>query len=222
MVVNIVISKYNENIEWTKGIKHKITIYDKSSNPIKNSIVLKNRGREGETFLYHIVNNYYNLDDITVFLQGNPFDHLQILFGWNKEISKNDINNVVNKINTEISDNSEFASFYQYLHNVPNYTNHADTRAICNKYFNSDCEFFTIAAGAQFIVPKRYILSRPISFWKRLHEGMYNETIDGYGMEQLWYYAFTGKMNNKFKSHDIEKERCILNMSINHTPYSYI
>ena len=67
-MVNLVIAKYNEDIEWTKKINHKITIYDKSNNPVENSIKLKNVGREGETFLYHIVKNYDNLDDVTVFL----------------------------------------------------------------------------------------------------------------------------------------------------------
>ena len=38
-----------------KKINHKITIYDKSENPVENSIQLKNIGREGETFLYHII-----------------------------------------------------------------------------------------------------------------------------------------------------------------------
>ena len=78
-MVNIVVAKYNESIEWTKNITHKVTIYDKSINPVEGSIKLKNVGREGETFLYHIVNNYNNLDDVTVFLQGNPLTWSMIL-----------------------------------------------------------------------------------------------------------------------------------------------
>jgi hypothetical protein len=60
-MVNIVIAKYNENVEWANKIKHKQTIYDKTDIPVSNSIHLKNKGREGETFLYHIINNYDNL-----------------------------------------------------------------------------------------------------------------------------------------------------------------
>ena len=54
-MVNFVVAKYNENVDWTKKLNHKITIYDKSENPFPGSIKLKNIGREGETFLYHII-----------------------------------------------------------------------------------------------------------------------------------------------------------------------
>jgi hypothetical protein len=102
-MVNIVVAKYNENVEWTKKLNHKVTIYDKSDKPIEGSIKLKNVGREGETFLYHIVNNYNNLDDVTVFLQGNPFEHLQLLVGWRAKLTDDEINTVVDKMNAEIN-----------------------------------------------------------------------------------------------------------------------
>jgi hypothetical protein len=66
-MVNIIVAKYNEDIEWTKKLNHKVTIYNKGTDEIEGSIKLKNIGREGETFLYHIVNNYDNLDEVTVF-----------------------------------------------------------------------------------------------------------------------------------------------------------
>lgn len=56
-MVRFVIAKYNENVEWLKKLNHPVTVYDKSDNPLEGSIKLKNVGREGETFLYHIVNN---------------------------------------------------------------------------------------------------------------------------------------------------------------------
>ena len=221
MVVNIVVSKYDENIDWINKVKHKVLIYDKSNNPHKDAIQLKNRGREGETFLYHIVNNYDKLDDVTVFLQGNPFEHLQLLVGWRAQLTEEEKEIVVDKMNNEINDECEFTSFYQVAYNVPNYTNNANAREICNKYFNVDYDYFTCIPSAQFIVPKRYILSRPLEFWKRLHKDMYNESINGYGMEQLWYLAYKGTMNDKLQIHDIEKERCIPKVSMSHTPYSY-
>jgi hypothetical protein len=38
---------------------------------------LPNVGREGQTYLHHIVHNYHNLADITFFSQGNPRPHLK-------------------------------------------------------------------------------------------------------------------------------------------------
>lgn len=222
-MVNIVIAKYNENIEWSKKINHKITIYDKSNNPIENSIKLKNVGREGETFLYHIVNNYNNLDDVTVFLQGNPFEHLQLLVGWRSKLTEDEINIVIDKINNEINDNCDFTTFYQVLYNDPNGTNGVNTQNACNKYYNENYDNFTVSPGAQYIVPKKYILSRPLEFWKKLHLAMYNnEELNGYCQEQLWYLAYKHKMNNEVGNHDKEKERCVNSSpSFNNTPYSY-
>ena len=221
-MVNIVVAKYNENIEWTKKIQnHNITIYNKSDNFVENSIKLKNKGREGETFLYHIINNYNNLDEVTVFLQGNPFEHLQSLVGWRAKLTEEEENKVINKIDTEINDKSDFTSFYQVIYNVPNLTNNVDTKQACLKYYGENHNFFTVVPGAQYIVPKKYILSRPLSFWTKLHYGMYSEELNGYCQEQLWYLAFMGKMNNNFGNHDIEKKICLQKFSMNNTPYSY-
>ena len=53
-----------------------ISIYDKGSMPMFSTslynkyIKLPNKGREGNSYLSHIVNNYDNLAAITVFTQG--------------------------------------------------------------------------------------------------------------------------------------------------------
>jgi len=223
-MVNIVIAKYKEDIEWTKKINHKVTIYDKSENPVEGSIKLKNVGREGETFLYHIVNNYHNLDDVTVFLQANPFDHISILVGWRAITSNEEKDIVVHKINTEIDDNSDFSTFYQVLYNVPNWTNSVNTKQACIDYYGESYDTFTCCPGAQYIVPKKYILSRPLEFWKKLHEAMYdNERLNGYCQEILWYLAYKRQMNYQVGNHDQEKHKCLFISypSFNYTPYSY-
>jgi hypothetical protein len=61
------------------------------------------------------------------------------------------------------------------------------------KYYNELHDVFTCSPGAQYIVPKKYILSRPLSFWQNLHKDMFNETLNGYAQEQLWYLAFNQK-----------------------------
>jgi len=222
-MVNIVVAKYNENVEWTKKLNHKVTIYDKSNNPIEGSIKLKNVGREGETFLYHIINNYNNLDDVTVFLQGNPFEHLQLLVGWRAKLTDEEINIVIHKMNTEINDNCDFTTFYQVLYNDPNWTNGQNITNDSIQYYGESYNKFTVAPGAQYIVPKKYILSRPLEFWKKLHLAMYdNERLNGYSQEQLWYLAYKHKMNNDVGDHDQEKLKCINSPpSFNYTPYSY-
>jgi hypothetical protein len=223
-MVRFVIAKYNENVEWLKKLNHPVTVYDKSDNPLEGSIKLKNVGREGETFLYHIVNNYHNLDDVTVFLQANPFEHLQILVGWRAQLTEQEIEIVIHKMNTEINDECDFTTFYQVLYNDPNGTNGVNASEACNKYYNENYTNFTVSPGAQYIVPKKYILSRPLDFWKRLQDAMYNnEELNGYCQEQLWYFAYKHEMNNNVGNHDQEKFRCLnfSQPSLLHTPYSY-
>lgn len=82
----LIIAHYNNNLKWIKEFIHyknvKIIIYSKSSNPYThffNIPVIKrlNAGREGETYINYIINNYKKLNkkDYTIFLQDDPFEH---------------------------------------------------------------------------------------------------------------------------------------------------
>jgi hypothetical protein len=225
MSVKIVVARYNEDVSWTSQIKHPVIIYNKG-NPlidISNVIPLINKGREGETFLRHIVENYHTLDDVTIFLQGDPFDHLTILSGWQGEITENQKPILIKKINHEITSQSEFSTFYQVKYNVPGNTNNSKTHFYCNKYFKEKHNYFTVSPSAQYIVPKKYILSRPMVFWKTLHEAIYNDELDGYAMENLWWLAFQHGQDRTVGNHDYEKNKFILSKrwGFHNTPYSY-
>ena len=89
----MIISRFNEDISWLEEIKDfKIIIYNKgeklSKDKFKNIINLNNVGRESHTYLHHIVNNYSNLDDINIFLQGRIND-LNCIFKNPNEYLKN-------------------------------------------------------------------------------------------------------------------------------------
>lgn len=84
--VEIVISRYREEITWSDSYRSLRTIYDKSDQGVSSlsiisgtthsngstTIPLPNIGREGHTILTHIVNNYHRLAKLTVFTQGSP------------------------------------------------------------------------------------------------------------------------------------------------------
>ena len=84
-IIDLVIAAYNEDLQWIKQINyHNIIIYDKFGRSKEEKeqlskqarlIQLENIGRESHTYITHIVENYYDLADITIFTQGNPFDH---------------------------------------------------------------------------------------------------------------------------------------------------
>jgi len=80
MQIQIIIARYNENLEWLKEEpfnKFKYIVYNKGVNEdfeksnVLNIINLPNVGRCDHTYLYHIVNNYNNLAVINVFLPGS-------------------------------------------------------------------------------------------------------------------------------------------------------
>ena len=77
--IRMVVAKYKENISWLSKCTRvqDFTVYDKSGEDSSktNYIPLENVGREAHTYLNHIINYYDNLHDITIFSQGNPFDH---------------------------------------------------------------------------------------------------------------------------------------------------
>ena len=78
MNTQIVIARYNEDVSWLENYEN-VIIYNKGEKiQSKHEIFeLPNVGREAHTILHHIFSNYEDLADNTVFLPGNPFDHLQ-------------------------------------------------------------------------------------------------------------------------------------------------
>jgi len=90
MSVELVIARYNEDINWLDKVKNKkITIYNKGIDNIKyKSIKLENIGRESHTYLTHIIENYDNLSDTTIFSQGDPFFHSPDFLKLIEDVSK--------------------------------------------------------------------------------------------------------------------------------------
>lgn len=70
----MVVARYDENVSW---VPDGSLIYNKGEPDVldKPFKQLLNVGREGETYIQHIVRNYENLDEYTVFTQGDPFAH---------------------------------------------------------------------------------------------------------------------------------------------------
>lgn len=74
--VKVIIAKYREDISWAEELGYDYIVYDKSESPLPTARIMKNIGREAHTYLTHIVTNYSDLADVNVFVQGNPFDHI--------------------------------------------------------------------------------------------------------------------------------------------------
>jgi len=73
-----VVTRYNENLEWTRGLEHLVTVYNKGSTDfsIEGTQIhhVPNFGVGIESMLRHIISNYENLADITMFCQATLAD----------------------------------------------------------------------------------------------------------------------------------------------------
>jgi hypothetical protein len=194
-------------------------------------INLNNIGKEGHTYITHIINNYNNLYDYTIFIQGFPFDHSP---------------NIYSKINSYKINFKDI--HFEYLNNKilkcdflgraikicdQESSNYLPIVSIYNKLFKKKIKIetkqnnpfelkdstlgpiFEFGPGAQFIASKKIIKKRSIIFYKKIlnifnnHLIIYNRIkynhinpIEGYVIERLWKYIMTE--DNK---HDILMKR---------------
>ncbi len=203
----LIIARYDEDLEWLKRYNDfEITVYNKGEN-LKESklfevINLTNKGRESHTWLHHIVNNYYHLNEINIFLQGkiddldcmaykNPNDYLEKInkygfsvsrygllgplhWDWNVNINK-DIRYVKQWENNEISRSSiGFRNFAKEL-------------------FPEIPLFVATSYSGCFAVKREAIHLNDLLFYKKLLNilSRHKNPIEGHYMERLWCYIFT-------------------------------
>ena len=147
---------------------------------------MNNVGREGHAYYKHIYDNYANLADYTIFLQGNPFDHSpNIISNLNKYVN-----------NTNLSIDFEFLSEEVLNCNLTGCCRHPGLPLIetYEKLFGERKENmeFQFGAGAQFIVSKKKILQRPKEFYLKIVEMLENDInpIEGFVIERFHNLIF--------------------------------
>jgi hypothetical protein len=97
--IEIVVANYEERVDWLEEIPEqfytKLTIYNKGSAknykfPKMTSVNLPNIGHCDHTYLYHVVNNYDTLADVTIFLPGSV---------WTQPTKKENADKMISFIN---------------------------------------------------------------------------------------------------------------------------
>jgi hypothetical protein len=183
--INIIISRYNEDLKWTllkPFNKFNYIVYNKGEDEnfekskIKKIIKLNNVGREGHTYLYHIINNYNNLADINIFLPGSlelkyklikAKNLLYKVIKYNKAFLRLTYIPYINK------------NFYNYKHNdyessskfnknkSKNKVKLSNIRPFGNWYKNhfGNTNFHYLSNLGILSIDKRDILNHPISYY---------------------------------------------------------
>lgn len=192
---DIVVARYNEDLAWIKELndpKFNLKVYNKGEDNISvGHIKLENVGRDPHTFITYIIDNYENLPDYVIFLQGNPFDHQKNVI----ESIKNHTDQDYVFLSDHIIDES-MVSWYDHLVEPNHIMEYPDMRrcslletsnAILGLETPNKCRF---AAGQQYIVNKKYILNRDINFYKTILERFKIDFVLPWHIERLWFNIF--------------------------------
>jgi len=187
-MLTVVVARYNESLDWTSSISNKRTkciIYNKGSkvDHIGPIIHLPNVGREGHTYLYHIINNYDNLSEYTMFLQGQPFDHTPYLESilasdeWKKPFHVMSANICDLTITKEQNPYTMYELYSTIFNRKP-----------------SELSLW-FGAGAQFCVSRATIRTRPKEFYERIYNILARDMnpIEGHAIERFWPMIFLGE-----------------------------
>jgi hypothetical protein len=173
-----VISRFRENLDWIKLLEIPYKIYNKGIDsgygPTEFECeIIPNTGRESETYLRFIIDNYQNLPEFIVFLQGNPFDHCPELF--------NDIQN-----------NKQFLTHTTYKCDGTGMPHHPglEIDITIKKIGLIPTNLYYFGVGAQYIVPKENILNRSLDWWKNVKQ-IHDENFHSpWIFERIWPIIF--------------------------------
>jgi len=184
--IELVISRFNENIDWVKEFNYSYIIYNKGLDNINLPYIsLPNIGRESHTYIHHIITNYNTLPEYIVFLQGCPFNHVRdIKFKIDNNSKKfefvddtvllNDLNTVPPEHRRSLYNIIKKIGMVEYLINFINPT-------------------YYYGHGAQFIIHKDLIVNKSLDFWKKLLNVIEEDNYSPWTLERFFPYIFLNK-----------------------------
>jgi len=205
--IEYVVARYNESINWVES--DYTTIYNKGLSGIPHEVLLPNVGREAHTYLYHIVTNYDNLAEITIFTQGKIDDH-----GYTSKINtfdtlivdalKDGISHNYYTINNKNTDNFTryFVPEFNIIHKEMLISKYGIDKKDVDKitfkdWFESYIDYkypnpINIYQYAIFAVRKDKILSREKAYYEKLLSQLMhvNSPIEAHFLERSWHSIF--------------------------------
>lgn len=160
----LVITRFNENINWSDNFINFRTIYNKGEDDLTCEYIKRpNIGRDGETVIHHILTNWDNLADVTFFTQGAINDRADQI------INLNHINNYIKCTNN--------ISYFSKRNDLPNYNNTCTKTG--TKTFGEIYEYvmekkytqnFSWVSGMWISVHRDVIKSVPIQIYTRFNK----------------------------------------------------
>jgi len=175
--LQLVVAHYREDLSWLDDFRMlAVTIYSKGGS---GEHLLPNVGREAHTYLHHIIENYDRLADVTVFLQGDPRDHVPDLFEkiWSldsntryRELSE--LMLVDDATGSPAQSGLPLSDFYEKLFGTP------------------APEYYSCRVGACFAVSRDLIHQRSVEFYRHAMRLVLLEDRGPWSIERLWHFIF--------------------------------
>ena len=188
--VLIVVARYNEDVSWTRQF-HNVIIYNKGNELVgyDNVIKLDNVGREPHTYYKHIYDNYDNLNEYTIFLQGDPHFHVRgkdIAPHINPYIKSQDINIDFKFFGSIVDSKIDLCPHHMGLKMVDLYE-----KIFGERVEKADLKF---GVGAQFIVSRKKITQHPKEFYLNIFNILSYSIapIEAWQIERLHDCIFNG------------------------------
>jgi hypothetical protein len=224
--IEIVISRYNEDLEWLKNepfTKHPIIIYNKSDNEnfhkpenMKKYEKLPNIGRTSHTIFHHIIHNYNNLADVTVFLHGSSdisYKYPKAVKMTNLVETHKDSVFIADKLNDIKTDLYDFQIDQYSSSNHQNFSINPENELVLSEirpfgkwyekmFGNKHTQH--LAYQDMISVSKRHIQQHPIEYYKKLlaQTTTGSNTETGHYFERAWeavFYPMDNLMTHKIE-----------------------
>eukprot|EP00929_Paragymnodinium_shiwhaense_P121109 TRINITY_DN93237_c0_g1_i1.p1 TRINITY_DN93237_c0_g1~~TRINITY_DN93237_c0_g1_i1.p1 ORF type:complete len:385 (+),score=43.70 TRINITY_DN93237_c0_g1_i1:96-1250(+) len=230
--LDVVISWYCEREEWFKDITDlPLVVYSKKkacTPRLKDYIAarkdggenvkikeLENVGREGHSYLHHILKNWDNLATYTAFVQGaGVHNGVRFIRGIREFLSKGNSTRVASwplvhwkgdtpTLYIDSDPDSRYAkggmddqaSIYHFGWSAEGDLGNRARDTYISIFGGDACDappliFF---AGANMIIHREAIWAKPKSFWRFLHNAIVECVVYGWDLERMWLYVFDPK-----------------------------
>jgi hypothetical protein len=192
--VKVVVARYNENLKWIEPLIDICVIYNKGVDDIPYEYKrLPNVGKEGESYLRYIIDNYDDLPDYVAFTQGEIIDHVSdyetfylsiiaVENGFGLPSGYRGLNercgyhgwNYIKDFTDPYHPGLPMREFWRRIYKI----DPIDNAIVCNY-----CGIF--------IVSRENIHFNPVSFYIKLYQIlMEDHETNGYILERLWTTIF--------------------------------
>lgn len=184
MQKTLVVAKYKEDVSWTETFMNKgwvVIVIDKSNGSVPNV------GREAETYLRFITENYRDLTGYLLFCQGNPHEHY---------------NNFNSLAEMELESELLFLSDNKLKSDVYGLPDHHELNLnvpYANMFYGPVPSYFVFYPGAQFMVKSELVLRRSLFFYERLHKYVCRYFWGPWVLERFWPLIFDASVKDKYQ-----------------------